>query len=281
MTTLMAVANAQASGRLKQSMPFITIVVASVVICGYILAYAKVDSIGVVAMLAILISALISSIAGFAFSALAGAILFHLMEPVHAVAIMIGCSIAIQSYSIAALRGSIEWRKLMPFLVGGVAGVPVGVFVLHAASPKLYGVAIGVLLIAYGGYMLLRKPMAPMLRGGKAADAVVGFLGGITGGLAAFPGAFVTIWCGLRGWDKVQQRGVFQPYILAMQVYALIYLVVAGGRAGTIDFAFVTYLPAALIGAFIGLKLFRRMTDEQFNRAVFLLLIVSGFGLAL
>ncbi len=37
----------------------------------------------------------------------------------------------------------------------------------------------------------------------------------ITGGLAGFPGAFVTIWCGLKGWDKAHQRGVYQPFILS------------------------------------------------------------------
>ena len=50
------------------------------------------------------------------------------------------------------------------------------------------------------------------------ADALAGALGGITGPLAAFPGAGVTIWCGMRGWDKVEQRAVYQPYILIMQL---------------------------------------------------------------
>ena len=45
---------------------------------------------------AILVAATISSIAGFAFSALCGAFLFHLVDsPVHAVNVMIVCSIAI------------------------------------------------------------------------------------------------------------------------------------------------------------------------------------------
>jgi hypothetical protein len=30
--------------------------------------------------------------------------------------------------------------------------------------------------------------------------------------------AFVTMWCSVRGWDKSVQRGVTQPFILAMQL---------------------------------------------------------------
>ena len=59
-----------------------------------------------VPMLAVLLASMVSSIAGFAFSALCGALLFHLMEnPVYTVQVMIVCSIAIQSLSVAAL-----WR---------------------------------------------------------------------------------------------------------------------------------------------------------------------------
>ena len=66
--------------------------------------------------------------------------------------------------------------------------------------------------------------MAPQGRtwaGSWWIDVCVGALGGITGGLAAFPGAFVTIWCSVRGWDKSVQRAVTQPFILAMQLITL------------------------------------------------------------
>ena len=34
----------------------------------------------------------------------------------------------------------------------------------------------------------------------------------------------MTIWCSMRGWDKQQQRAVYQPYILAMQLLTIICL---------------------------------------------------------
>ena len=49
-------------------------------------------------------------------------------------------------------------------------------------------------IIVYGGYLLLR-PSVRSLRLGPVSDVCAGFLGGITGGLAGFPGAFVTVWC--------------------------------------------------------------------------------------
>src|SRR4029453_14309640 len=60
-------------------------------------------------LIAVFAASTISTIAGFAFSALCGALLFHVMDsPVYVVQVMIVCSIAIQLLSIAALRRAID-----------------------------------------------------------------------------------------------------------------------------------------------------------------------------
>ena len=69
---------------------------------------------------------------------------------------------------------------------------------------------IGSLLIIYGSYLLLRPPVRSISHG-RVSDVCAGFLGGITGGLAGFPGAFVTIWCGLKGWDKGTSAACISP----------------------------------------------------------------------
>jgi uncharacterized membrane protein YfcA len=237
-----------------------------------------------VALIAVLLAATVSSIAGFAFSALCGALLFHLIDsPVYAVNVMIVCSIAIQLLSVAALRRSIDWRSLPIFLTGGVLGVPVGVYLLLHLQTGAYRNVIGALLIAYGGYLLLRWPVRA-LQMGPLSDACAGFLGGVTGGLAGFPGASVTIWCGLKGWDKARQRGVYQPFILGMQpvTLAAIYLMRPSSPAATpLDWNTLAFVPAALLGAWFGLRIFKRLSDRQFELVVNTLLILSGIGLVL
>jgi hypothetical protein len=129
--------------------------------------------------------------------------------------------------------------------------------------------------------MLIRRPNAKNYTS-PVGDYIAGFLGGVTGGFAAFPGAFVTIWCGLKGWTKDQQRGVYQPFILIMQVLALVLIFFAqsGGPPGdSIDLLTISYVPAALLGTWCGIAIFRRLTEIQFAQSVNLLLIVSGVGL--
>src|SRR5215467_14413753 len=67
-------------------------------------------------LIAVFVASTVSSIAGFAFSALCGALLFHLTDsPIYAVQVMIVCSIAIQMLSVATLWRSIDWPSLLVF----------------------------------------------------------------------------------------------------------------------------------------------------------------------
>ena len=174
------------------------------------------------ALLAVLFASTLSSITGFAFSAICGGLLLRIMtDPVQVVETMMVCSIAIQSLSVAVLRRDIDWRRLLTFSHSGAFGLPLGVWLLLHLGHVGFKDAIGGVLTGYAGYLLLARPVT-VRRGGAAADICIGFLGGITGGLAGLPGAAVTIWCGMRGWDKRYQRGIYQPFILIMQVLALV-----------------------------------------------------------
>jgi len=235
-------------------------------------------------MLAVFAAALISSIAGFAFSAICGAMLFHLVDdPLQAVEIMMICSVGGQALMVWQLRREIDWRALRPFLLGGAFGLPIGVELLLQTQPSLYVQAIGVLIVLYGLYMLLRRPL--VVAGAHPGwDVLAGFLGGITGGAAAFPGGPVTIWCGLKGWSKERQRGLYQPFILILQLGGIALVVAMKGAAGTgatFDASGIFYLPAMLLGATCGMACFRWLSDRQFTRAVNLMLIASGVSFVL
>ncbi len=228
----------------------------------------------------IFLAAVLSSTVGFAFSAIAGAMILHYVSNgVEAVQIMMIASIGIQAYSVAGLSQSIHWSRCAPFILGGVAALPIGIFLLLNLQPRTYVLAMGAALVAYGLYMLLRQSVLIKSGHRPAADALVGALGGITGPLAAFPGACVTIWCAMRGWNKVAQRAVYQPYILIMQIIAFgtLYLL----QQSTPDPALFAYAVPGFAGAIIGLRVFHSATELQFQRMINVALVVSGIALVL
>src|SRR5262249_21245118 len=171
-------------------------------------------------------------------------------------------------------RTRISSRDSLPLIADG----------LSIKRPSFSSSGIGGLLIVYACYLLLRQP-SRTLRTGPLSDACAGFLGGLTGGLAGFPGAFVTIWCGLKGWDKARQRGVYQPFILGMQPITLLVIHLMRPSSSTmtqLDWKTIIFIPAALLGAWFGWRrIFKRLSDRQFDIAVNALLVLSGIGLIL
>jgi hypothetical protein len=228
----------------------------------------------------VLVCATLSSVAGFAFSAISGPALLHAVgDPVKAVHIMLVASVALQSYSVWALRESIKLQELLPYFAGGVSTVVPGVYLLLHTSTAIYLVALGGFLTAYASYLLVR-PTFRLTNNSLAGRVLVGALGGITGATAAFPGAFVTIWCGAHGWDKVRQRAIYQPFILGMQLVTLAVMVPSSPTV-VVRPELLQYVAPAMLGSYVGLWGFSKLSTAQFNRVVSGLLLVSGVAMLL
>jgi uncharacterized membrane protein YfcA len=228
----------------------------------------------------VFVGATISSIAGFAFSAISGSMLLHVVrDPVEAVQIMLVASIALQAYSVWSLRSMIKARALLPYFAGGAATVAPGVYLLLNTPAAIYLLALGGFLTTYGIYLFLRVPLRLQCNA-PAGRVIVGALGGITGATAAFPGAFVTIWCAAHGWDKQHQRAIYQPFILGMQIVTLTILALFAPAAGMRP-DLLQYIVPAVLGAHLGLIVFGMLSPGQFNKVVSAFLVVSGAAMTL
>lgn len=226
------------------------------------------------ALCIVLFSALFSSIAGFAFSPIAGAMLFHMVHtPLAVVQILLVASIAQQIYCIWRLRGTIRMSECVPYLMGSVATLPLGLYLLLETPVSRYLPLLGVLLVVYGVFTMLR----PALRVGSNplwGRACAGALGGITGGVAASPAAFVTMWCHCQGLDKQEARSVIQPFILVNQLLTLGALMTI--RPMTLmSLDGLRYAAPAVLGAYFGLMIFKRVNTSTFNRIMGLFLLFA------
>jgi uncharacterized membrane protein YfcA len=114
-------------------------------------------------------AALVTGIAGFAFGIVAAAVWLHFLSPAHATALIVGYGLIVQGISVWKLNRSINLARLLPFLLGATIGVPIGVELLHWTSPATLRISIGVVLIFFSLYNLLRPQLAPVTAG-KAAD---------------------------------------------------------------------------------------------------------------
>ena len=237
------------------------------------------DTLGIL-WLGALLGGIAAGASGFAFALAASSIWLHRIDPVHSAVLATGCGVLLHLSTLWPQRKFIEPARLMPFVAGGLLGVPLGVYLLAYTAPNVLKAALGIFLIAFGTFALTRPHLHRVERGGRAADAAVGFVGGILGGIGGYSGVLPTIWTQLRGWPKQIARGVYQPYIIVIQIVSLagIVLVTADTTALVL---LVEALPPLLLGTWIGWKLYGHMDDRRFRQALAILLMASGVVLVI
>jgi uncharacterized protein len=221
--------------------------------------------------------AVVSGLVGFAFSAVAGVVLLHILPPIEAVPLMMACSIVTQVASLIALRGAVQWR-CDPLLIGsGLVGVVPALYLLSYIEAAAFRIGFGIFLAGYAALMLFRPAAAAKSSTpSRLPCAIVGFGGGLIGGLTAMPGALPTIWCDLRGMPKDQQRAVVQPYIIVLQLFALALMLVHNTLTETAVINVAYSLPALAAGVTLGIMMFRRVSNTGFRSAVLVVLFFAG-----
>ena len=232
------------------------------------------------------LSAIASGLSGFGFSAI-GAICLWLLPPTLAVPLLMALSSANQMMSLRQIRADMKpFRQWWPdgpapFIVGGVAGVPIGLWLLHSLPTPVLMAIFGAFLVVYAAYSIVTPANRRALTGGWAISVLVGMSGGIIGGFTAFPGAAVVVWVGRRGLPKEESRAIVQPYIFAMQFVSLALL--AARQPATFNAGFwslfamtvVVVLPCTLLGVYI----YKSLSDVNFRRISFSLLGTSGVAI--
>jgi uncharacterized membrane protein YfcA len=246
----------------------------AVVIVSVLASTATVLSVGTMAV--VFICSVISAVAGFAFSALAGAVLFHMHDdPVRVVSVLLVSSLAGAVYTVWSIRQSIDWRELLPYVAGGAVAVPPGVLLLLNTRTEAYLPTLGCFLVLYGAYALVGPPLS-VRHDGCVARFLVGVAGGLTGALAAFPAAFLVIWCRAQDMDKHRQLAIVQPFILLMQAMILATLAALRPAERELPLDLIQFVAPAILGAYGGLAIRHLLTTRQFNGFISLLLLVSG-----
>lgn len=223
------------------------------------------------------LAGLVMGLVGFGAGLAALGFWLFVVDPILAVPLVSICSLATTAFTLRAYAHAISWARLAPFFAGAAAGLPLGILLLARLDPAVFKIAMGAFLIGYALFRLLLMPKLTLAIAGRSGDALVGIGGGVLGGIAAIPGPLTTLWCGLRGWSKDEQRAVYQPFnqiiiLLALAGYASQGLVTA--ELGLLAFYCV---PASLAGMAVGMAGYKKISEAQFQRLILWLLLASGF----
>ena len=221
----------------------------------------------------------VSGLAGFGTALMTLGIWLYLMPPALAVPLVLICSVVGQSSTLPSMWRSFDLTLIWPFLIGGLAGVPLGTILIAHADPQIFKLTIGVFLLVFPVALYFQRTPMAFGFGGKLADGAIGFAGGILGGLAGLSGPLPILWASVRGWGKDERRGIFQTFNWTVLVAALCLQAASGLIDRQVMWLALLALPGTILGAWLGARVYHALSDKNFRDLVLGLLFLSGIGL--
>jgi uncharacterized membrane protein YfcA len=218
----------------------------------------------------------VSGLAGFGTALMALGIWLYVLPPTTAVPLVVICSIVAQTSTLPSFWRSFDFKLIWPFVIGGLAGVPLGTLMIAHADPQVFKLSFGVLLLVFPAALYLNRNPIAFEFGGRLADGLAGFAGGILGGLAGLSGPLPTLWASVRGWGKDERRGIFQTFNWTVLSTSLCLQAGSGLVTAEVLRHALLVLPATLSGAWLSARTYRALSDRNFRDVVLGLLFVSG-----
>ncbi|HCW16740.1 sulfite exporter TauE/SafE family protein [Achromobacter sp.] len=222
------------------------------------------------------VAGFVQGLSGFAFGLVAMSFWVWAVDPKVAATLTVFGGLLGQLIAAFSVRRGFKWNQLLPFVLGGIAGIPVGVWLLPLVDANTFKIGLGVILLIWCPAMLFAQRIPKIDAGGKLADAVAGLAGGVLGGFGGFTGVIPTLWCVLRGFPREEQRAIIQNFNLAMLIVIMGTYIATGLVTKATLPLFAIVAPAMLIPTFLGTRMYKGISDLRFRQIVLGLLTASG-----
>ncbi|HCV95648.1 MAG TPA: sulfite exporter TauE/SafE family protein, partial [Stenotrophomonas sp.] len=216
---------------------------------------------------------------GFAFGMVAMSFWAWALDPRLAATLAVFGALVGQLLAVFTVRRGFNLRLLLPFVLGGLAGIPMGVAVLPHLDMAWFKALLGGFLALWCPVMLMARSLPPVTVGGRLGDTVAGMAGGVLSGIGGFAGPVPTLWATLRGLGKDEQRAVIQNFNLSMLLVTMgVYLGTGVVTRQMLPY-FAIVAPAMLIPTLLGARLYIGISEARFRQIVLGLLTASGVAL--
>ena len=230
----------------------------------------------IIIIVAVSLGFFVQTVVGFAAALVAIPILLQVMNLQESVALM---SVFFFLFSIVLIYKNwklIDKNTIKEMVVGIIIGLILGTLILKFGSPLILKKGLGVFVLLYVGYSLLKKKRIAII---QKFGGVLGFLGGIFSGLFGTGGPILVVYI----LNKLEKSVVMRATIigaLGVTNFLRVPLLIFSGIMTTKTMVLSLYIfPFFLLALFFGHKVYKKVNENVFKNVVMLLLVFSAISL--
>jgi uncharacterized membrane protein YfcA len=235
---------------------------------------------GLVIAALVFAAAVLQSLSGFGFAIVVMPLLTLLLGLQTAAPLVALTALTVYTINAARFRRAINAGEVLRLGLASALGVPIGIWVLSSVDETRVKQALGLLMIAFALYSLLR-PAATSWLPSRMWVYPAGFAAGCLGGAYNTPGPPAIVYGTLRRWPRDEFRAGMQTLFLVNGALVVTSHVVAGHFTAPV-LAYCLYtVPALILGILLAARLDTRVDRDRFRRLVMAMILLLGVSLLL
>lgn len=226
---------------------------------------------------AVFAAALLQSLSGFGFAVIIMPLITFVVGLQVAAPMVALAALTVYAINVIRYRRMIDFREVLRLGVASALGVPLGTWALINVDETVVTRIMGLLLIAYAIYTLVRPTTSWALSRYWVYPA--GFFSGCLAGAYNAPGPPVIVYGSLRQWPRDVFRGVLQAIFFLNGVMVVVSHLLAKRITVDVLVLYVCALPALALGIAVGSQMDRFVNRDRFRTLVTVMIL--GLGVAL
>ena len=218
----------------------------------------------------IFLAAIVRGYSGFGFSLLSITALSLIYAPQQVIPVIFLLEIAASLHLLPSIWKDVHWRSLSSLMAGAMVGTPLGVYALanFPQAPMTLALAVFVLAataLLWRGFVLRAMPSAP-------ATLAVGTATGLANGAFGMGGPPVVLFYFASPAGNTAGRASLIAYFLFTDVVGLGFMAREGLVTRAAGVMALAFLPALLLGVWLGSRGFKSADPRRFRQIVLMVL---------
>jgi uncharacterized membrane protein YfcA len=224
-------------------------------------------------------AAFVQSLSGFGFAVIIMPLTSLLLGLQTAAPLVALTALTVYAINLIRYRRAINTGEVLRLGLASVLGVPVGIWLLANVEEGIVMRAMGLLLLVYATYALMRPRASSLLSRRWVYPA--GFLAGCLGGAYNTPGPPAIVYGQLRQWPRDEFRAAMQALFFVNGALVAASHHIAGHLTADVLTFYLFTVPALAVGIAAGTLVDQRVNRDRFRLIVTGMILVLGLALIL
>lgn len=175
-------------------------------------------------------------------------------------------------------RKQIRWDKIGIVIIFNIAASAIAIRYISSLANETMKSILGAVLIATALYFIYFERRKAIKIESKGAQAIVGCISGVMGGMFAMPGPPVVLLCINAIKDKYEYMATLQALSVIFNVFYTLFRANAGFFTSDTPLLWAVGLGGLFIGTKCGAICFKKITSSRLKHIVYILMIISGIA---